>query len=188
VKVLITPLMRYLKHGCCEDPGHVVNRRDEDYQSTMGERLNGYESWLKDIAFFKRIRNVKIFNPNVHLIMDERIKSASKQIAGYWRTDPVHMRTEGYRVVAEALEELMDECDTGVKQRSSAADKSGGGGGERRERRESWISTDNAVANRSPEPKKQRPDEHRGGWRGRGRSWRGRRGWGRPRGSYRGHR
>jgi hypothetical protein len=186
VKVLITPLMRYLKHGCCEDPGHVVNRMDEDYQSTMGERLNGYESWLKDIAFFKRIRNVKIFNPNVHLIMDERIKAASKRIASYWGSDPVHMRTEGYRVVAEALEDLMEDCDTGVKQRNTA-DKSGGGDSEKRARRESWISTDDAVANRAPEPKKQRPGEHRGGWRGRGRSWRGRRGWGRPRGGYRGH-
>jgi hypothetical protein len=52
----------------------------------MGERLTEYES------FFKRIRNVKILNPNIHLIMDERIRAASRRIAGYWGSDPVHIR------------------------------------------------------------------------------------------------
>jgi hypothetical protein len=159
--------MRYLKHGYCDDPGHVVNRRNDDYQATMGEQLTEYESWLKDIAFFKRIRNVKVFNPNIHLIMDERIKSASKRIAGYWGADPVHMCMEGYRVVAEALEELVDDCDTVARAINSDIDKSSGGG-EKRGRRESWISNDDAVANRAPEPKKSKAEELRGGWRGRG--------------------
>jgi hypothetical protein len=124
----------------------------------MGERLTEYESWLKDISFFKRIRNVKIFNPNIHLIMDERIKSASSRIAGYWWSGPVHMNIEGYRVVAEALGELVEECSTGITTATSGG-TSAMGGGDKRCRRESWISNDDAVVCRAPETKKWRGEE-----------------------------
>jgi hypothetical protein len=50
----------------------------------MGDKLAEYESWLKDIAFFKRIRNVRALNPIIHLIMEESIKSAFKRIVKYW--------------------------------------------------------------------------------------------------------
>jgi hypothetical protein len=188
VKIIVTPLMRYLKQGCCENPEHVTNRTDEDYQVRMGERLSEYESWLKDIAFFKRIRHVKVFNPNIHLIMDERIKAASKRIASYWGTDPVHMCTDGYRVVAEALVELAEECDTGTRAAATGTVTGTDTGnapssrGVTRARRESWICNDDAVASRAPDPKKWKGEEKRGGWRGRARSWRGRGGWGGGRG------
>jgi hypothetical protein len=31
VKVIVTPLMQYLKFGCCEDIKHISNRTDSDY-------------------------------------------------------------------------------------------------------------------------------------------------------------
>jgi hypothetical protein len=93
--------------------------------------------------------------------MDERIKAASKRIASYWGTDPVHMSTDGYRVVAEALEELAEECETGSSSAAAGIGTGTGAGiapasrGETRTRRwESWISNDDAVASRAPEAKK----------------------------------
>jgi hypothetical protein len=120
----------------------------------MGEKLAEYESWLKDIAFFKRIRNVRVLNPNIHLIMEESIKSASKRIVQYWDQDPVHMTASGYKVVAAAVIEMLDEMDKSYSTDSVA----GAAGGSRTER--TWG--DDAAALHAPE----RNRGARGSWRG----------------------
>jgi hypothetical protein len=62
--------------------------------------------WLRNLAFFKRIRSFMVVAPH-ELLSDageeERIKKSSRRIAGYWEDDPVHMTKTEYSVMAKQL-------------------------------------------------------------------------------------
>jgi hypothetical protein len=141
--------------------------------------------WLKDLAFFKRIHEVIVVAPHELLSdggTDERTKEATRRIASYWDQDPVHMTRTGYSVLAKQLAVRISRTGGAAIATAVQPGHKGTGKG----RRPSWVSTDEAVANRTDVG-----GRHRGGgrWPGpkRGRGSRGfRGGWHRARGGHRG--
>jgi hypothetical protein len=104
-KILFSPLLRYATGACCSNKAHVTNLRT----AGQGERLADIAKWLKDIAFFKRIRNFRILDPLKHLLQEDKFTAAAKRITRYWGSDPVHMSREGYQLLASAAAKLATE-------------------------------------------------------------------------------
>jgi hypothetical protein len=124
----------------------------------QGERLADIAKWLKDIAFFKRIRNFRILDPLKHLLQEDNLTAAAKRISKYWGSDPVHMSREGYQLLASAAAKLATEDWGGQDSGEQHASTTGSGlvgahinlpQQNTRGRRPSWIVADDAVAIRN---------------------------------------
>jgi hypothetical protein len=120
-------------------------------------------TWIKDIAFFKRIQNVKILNPIDHVFIEDKIKKSAKIIKKLWDgSDAVHMKKEGYMLLASYLTDLAADIDVAKMTPDSSRNISGGrdgGGGPNvfvsgrgrggQSNRQSWVTADDAVAVRN---------------------------------------
>jgi hypothetical protein len=145
--------------------------------------------WIKDLAFFKRIRNYISYCP-LTILRDagdeSRVRDTVKQIAAYWDADPVHMSNAGYVILANNLvQRIAADYETG-----NSGPKSWGGSSTGADSRAHWIVNDETIAPRSDG--KQSRGAHRGGWfggrRGGRRGLRGQRGQrGQPRGAHKGY-
>jgi hypothetical protein len=150
-KILLSPLIRYATKPCCDGPGHLVNQLNKLSMRTM---LSESPEWLRNLAFFKRIRNFTVVAPH-ELLADagdeERIKKSSRRIAGYWEDDLVHMTKTGYTVMAK---QLVITIASHAEKNPSKTPSSGSGTGPASwggisGRRPSWTCSDEAVASRS---------------------------------------
>jgi hypothetical protein len=104
-KVLLSPVLRYMKKKCCDAEGHIVNKKAKSYLADMGVALNGVADWLGELAFRKRIRSYKILNP-IALLGDteeDDLFKVAKRIAKFWGSDPKHMKAKGYKQLAQSL-------------------------------------------------------------------------------------
>jgi hypothetical protein len=102
-KLIVSPLVRYCARPCCLDPGHVTNMGSPDYAKLLSEQLSAVNDWLKDMAFFKRIRNFKVICPNKLLNANKSVEAAAANLAKFWVADPVHMTEAGYSALAGAI-------------------------------------------------------------------------------------
>jgi hypothetical protein len=187
-KIVRVPLMRYMSSKFCDDQSQLTNFKCEGWGGYIGESLNNISTWLNDVVYLKRIRNFKIVCPNKLLHWDETMKKVARRLYKYWSQDPVNMTKDGYAALAAALSETAQDLNPrrpNTSETTSQPGTSSGSGtcaGPRpvslnrgaSHQRQSWVSTDNAIAERS---------QQRGGYRGgRGRPWhlpaaRGRGGW-----------
>jgi hypothetical protein len=174
VKVLLAPLLRYVRKPCCGNEQHVTNKQEASY--VTGASLGDMTSWLNNLAFTRRIRNYTVVNPNELLGSEDSMEQRVDDIHRYYQDDPVHLPLEGYQDLSRKLvgyitnTSLKRKVDRPLeKKKKSAVDWA--------ERRSDWVRGSDAVVHRLD-------TEVRG--RGRGRpfhKYRGR-GGGRP---YRGH-
>jgi hypothetical protein len=58
----MSPLVRYGQYPCCDDPGLCTNFGSKKYKEMLSEAMAYYETWVKDFAFSKRIRNFKVIS------------------------------------------------------------------------------------------------------------------------------
>ena len=115
LKIIVSPIPRYLRARCCLDTDHVANLEDT-YQSNQEEAIHACRKHLKDFAF----RNLRSINPWSKLKLLE---------GNLWPTDPVHMAERGYTAIADMVVETIQQCagmDLGI---SRGGDSGGGGGG-----------------------------------------------------------
>jgi hypothetical protein len=161
--------------------------------------------WIKDLAFFKRIRNYISYCP-LTILSDagdeSRVKDTVKRIAAYWDANPVHMSNARYVILANNLvQRIAADYETGNSgppiaaggSSSGAGTGTGSGTGIKRKRVDSrahWIVDDETIAPRNDG--KHSRGAHMGAWfggrRGGRRGQRGQRGQhGQPRGSNRGY-
>jgi hypothetical protein len=150
LKVIISLMMRYIAGSCCTNSAHLTNKGTIEYKTTMGERLVDMAMWLKDITFFKRVRIFRVLNPVDYVLEDGKYKKAAKKLGKMWE-DPVHMKKEGYTIIAAAVTGLVAETESAHLAKDN--DNKGGDGGCKNQtaRRQSWVSTDDAVAVRRPD-------------------------------------
>jgi hypothetical protein len=202
-KIILVPLMRYVSSKCCGDRSHITNFKCEGWGKFIGQGVINIGTWLNDVVYLKRIRNFEIVCPNELLHRDETPKKAARRLYRYWSEDPVHMTKEGYAALAEALSDAARSLNTrrpscgtssslpgsgsttGAGTGNGTGSRSGGGTRGAANRRQSWVSADDAVAECS-----QQHGSYRGG---RGRPWhfpaaRGRGGWRGSNQKYRGRR
>jgi hypothetical protein len=180
VKVLLTPLMRYIVKPCCADPTHIINKgAEQPLGLALGESLNLIYDWLRGLAFTRRIRNFTVIDPNEVIQTKDNVLKAAKQVKKFWKADPVHMSEEGYRVLGKNMLERILEAD--LSRRTDKEDGQSTGGRKMvdwAERRSAWVSKNDSQVHRRYDMEAG-PSGFRGGQRG------GRGGWaGRARGHY----
>ena len=92
LKIIISPLLRYLKDKCCRDSDHVANLEKINYRSNQEEVIHACRKNLKDFAFRQGVRNIRVICPwsKLKLMEDDLCP-----------TDPVHMMERGYSAVAD---------------------------------------------------------------------------------------
>jgi hypothetical protein len=108
----------------------------------MRTMLSESPEWLRNLAFFKRIRSFMVVACH-ELLSDagevERIKKSSWRIAGYWDDDPVHMTKTGYSVMAKQL--VIAIANHAEKHPTPADSSSTGAGPSRRGGGGQWQGT-----------------------------------------------
>jgi uncharacterized membrane protein YgcG len=160
-KLILSPLPRYIKK-CCRDKSHLVNKKDEDYASTMGESLSDMRDSMKDLIYGKKIRAFKVIN-TLRLLMEDE-DTAAEKIKSYWSEDPVHMIPAGYE---ELIRELLKLVDTATYNRPVEI----ASGPVRGRKRRQWVSEDDTLAHRRYGSGSQK--RYRGGHSHRGRGGHG---------------
>jgi hypothetical protein len=196
VKILLTPLMRYVKRKCCDDPGHIINKGS--FGEEIGEGLNEICSWLRNMAFTRRIRNFTVMDPNETMLTGDDIVKDAHRIKKFWKEDPVHMTPSGYKKLGKMiLESLLDTTLTRAIEKDKKADaKPARHQVDWAERRPGWVkNNDSAVHRRYNDDIWKRGRGYGGGHGASGRAGRGgrggrggqgwKRGGGRGRGGYR---
>jgi hypothetical protein len=136
-KILLTPLVRYLVHSCCRDTSHITNRCEPRYAATIAEAMCEVKSWLKGLAFTRRIKNFSVICPNEMLGQEDR---------HFWDTDPVHMVEAGYKELGKRLLEAM--ATTEVSRKTDASNVPRNSGTDWAEMRASWVKGHDSHAHR----------------------------------------
>jgi hypothetical protein len=184
-KIILSPLPRYIRR-CCRDKSHLTNKADEDYASRMGEALSDMRDSMKDLIFGKKIRSFKVLSTTLLLTGDDAEETADK-IRAYWREDPVHMTTEGYTELVEAV--INTAVSAAYNRPSGSAKKKQDAAPARSVKRKQWVSEDDTLAHRrTGSSSYQHEKKQRGSWhiKGRGEQQDGGRGGGEHRDDARG--
>ena len=103
MKLILSPLPRYVQGKCCEDKQHITNYRTKGYATEMGNSLAQIFTWLGDLAHGKRIIDYDVVC--VSSIVGMEGNPSKKELAKLWGSDPVHLTTAGYQKVADKLVE-----------------------------------------------------------------------------------
>ena len=142
IKLILSPLPRYVQGKCCEDKQHITNYRTKGYATEMGNSLAQIFTWLGDLAHGKRIINYDVVC--VSSIVGMEGNPSKKELAKLWGSDPVHLTTAGYQKVAEKLAEKagapQDEApESSRKYRPKAPAKHGEKAWPQQERPDRWT-------------------------------------------------
>jgi hypothetical protein len=170
-KLIISPLVRYIKGPCCGNVNHLTNFGEPGYVVMLGEAMADVRAWIKDFTYGKKLRNFKVLCSNTAVGCD----GDGDGLRAVWGKDPVHMNASGYEKLAVSL---VDTSDTDLTRAPKRSSDSGAGAPAKMSRldpalqRPSWVTADDVTANRQQWP---RPGGRgRGGRGGRGGGWRGR--------------
>jgi hypothetical protein len=172
-KILLTPLVRYLLQPCCRDPTHLTNRCKPTYGTMIAEAMCEARAWLKGLAFTRRIKNFSVICPNEMLGHEDR---------HFWQEDPVHMVESGYKELGKRLLEAMLNAE--VSRKMDSAGPSVASGTDWAVLRAPWVKENDSQVHRNYKEIRGRgntvglkwrpPRGFRGGNRGGGRPYRGR--------------
>ena len=103
MKLILSPLPRYVQGKCCDDKQHITNYRTTGYATEMGNSLAQIYTWLGDLAHGKRIIDYEVVC--VSSIVGMEGNPSKKELAKLWGSDPVHLTPAGYQKVADKLVE-----------------------------------------------------------------------------------
>jgi hypothetical protein len=81
--VLMSPLPRYVKTGCCDDAEHMQDRNSAEFLDRMKSELREIAISLKNQVFTANMKFIKILDPAVAL------RSLAED--DIWESDPVHL-------------------------------------------------------------------------------------------------
>jgi hypothetical protein len=78
---LLSPLPRYLVHGCCRYTDHMPNRAAADFSQLKSE-LRGVSANLRDFLYTSGYRNIKVLDPGTVF--------RGREDDQIWGDDPIH--------------------------------------------------------------------------------------------------
>ena len=94
--ILVTPLPRFITHGCCEDETHLTNRSSPDFATDQQRHLAETRTNLRSFLFSDNIRSVSVINPAP--LFD------GVPVTESWDgKDPIHPREIIYRELAKLV-------------------------------------------------------------------------------------
>ena len=103
-KVVVTPIPRYLKRGCCGDADHVSNINSSSYAEDQKEAVGECRKNIRDFCFRQGVRNVKVVGP---------WKDLAEMGDSVWH-DQVHLSGSGYQEIARLILQAVAELSTKV--------------------------------------------------------------------------
>jgi hypothetical protein len=153
--ILVAPMPRYIVAGCCSNPGHCSNRRNQDFEQQQQQHLEIVKKNLKDYLFYNGYRGVRVLDP----CMDLR----SLGLDDAWEADPVHPSRLAYNKIAAACAKINDRMRSQEQEAKRRRESFGDGGSSLPDARRGRIDHEAS-------PRLQRGGQHSGGnRRGRGR-------------------
>jgi hypothetical protein len=96
--LLVTPMPRFLYEGCCPLGGHAPNRLEDGYEERLRIGLRDYRVNIKNFAFMRNMRNIKVLDPSPVLTHED------EDGEDIWGMDPVHPLLHGYRLLCDLYE------------------------------------------------------------------------------------
>jgi hypothetical protein len=93
--VMMSPLPRFVTRSCCKDPEHMGNRTAPDFFAHMKEDLARTVKVLKEFMHNDDYQNIRVMDPWVGL--------RHLQPEAIWGEDPVHVKPEHYKKMAEGV-------------------------------------------------------------------------------------
>jgi hypothetical protein len=108
--ILVSPLPRYLKAGCCQDVEHMANRGTEGFERQLLQDLMEMADNQRDFTFTAGYRQFKILDPMVswRALPQEEV----------WATDPTHPTAAAYKKIAVGVIHLNMHMESGAKKRA----------------------------------------------------------------------
>ncbi len=99
--MFLDPLERYWLSPCCENPGHLVNYREQSYLPSLNNSISALRDCIRDSLYTRRVSNYRVLCPNKMMglgprtggISDSEAKEHTDRCGG----DPVHPSAAAYR-------------------------------------------------------------------------------------------
>jgi hypothetical protein len=103
--VLVSPIPRYVFGKCCDNPDHIENFEDPELDEEVVSGLEGVkkilQNWAIDHDLCFEIIDPTLLSDTRDLGLRERTTSTGQRL--WRRDDPVHLTSEGYRDIAQAV-------------------------------------------------------------------------------------
>jgi hypothetical protein len=141
--------------GCCPLESHASNRFEEGFEDKLRVGLRDYRINMKNFAFMRNMRNVKVLDPSPVLTHTDE---DGEEI---WGMDSVHPLLHGYRLLCDIYESEISLLTGKTRKRSGEAIQPPPKRA-RAEPRPAWIET----PRQSAVHKDWKTDRGRGGGRG----------------------
>ena len=109
--VVVSPLPRYVRDGCCDAQEHMPNRKDPEFYTTLKQELAACAKNIKDFLFNSGMRNGRVMDPQKNL--------RGLSVADIWREDPIHPKEEVYAELAVGVIDVEKSCGNGRDKRKA---------------------------------------------------------------------
>jgi hypothetical protein len=141
--IIVSPMMRYVSEGCCQNPDHVKNLADRSYRDDMQRQLDGVTRSIKNFLFKTHRRNMRV--------LDSTYNTRHLPIEDIWFTDPVHPINIIYQHIASGVVKMA----ASLKNLEDRQDL-------KRRRSDSWDNRGQATRTGNPRSGEMQQDQHRG--------------------------
>jgi hypothetical protein len=107
--ILCSPLPRYITVGCCDEPGHMPNRRLRTFEHQLQSDLRETAENFRNFLFTSGNKLIKVLDPAVSW--------RGKNTADIWGDNPIHPSEVAYRLMAEGAITLLRHMESGARKR-----------------------------------------------------------------------
>jgi hypothetical protein len=183
--VIVAPVVRYITKGCCDDPDHMPNRKQDGFETGYKKEVGNLKNRLKDYLFAAGHVHCRVLDPAMDMV--------NKENSEIWGEDPTTPTSAIFDSMVAALAGAEARIDLSKKRQGenlvSVAKKPrvdmaaaaepvqnrGGGSGSNRGRGASVsVSGQRSGRGGNGNPAANTNRGHNGGRRSRGRGGRGR--------------
>jgi hypothetical protein len=107
--ILCSPMPRYVTAGCCDDPGHMPNRRLRTFEQQLCGDLKETAENFRDFLFTSGNKLVKVLEPAVSW--------RGRETSSIWGDDPVHPTDKAYDLMSDEVMMLLRSMESGARKR-----------------------------------------------------------------------
>jgi hypothetical protein len=108
--IVFSLLPRYVAGSCCDNEGHVANRKRPGFEANLIRELKDVAERLCDYLFTTGQKLVKVLDPAVSW--------QGKNKEELWGDDAVHPKEEAYKLMAEGVVSINTGMESGAKKRA----------------------------------------------------------------------
>jgi hypothetical protein len=110
--ILCSPLPRYINTSCCEEPGHMPNRKSRTFEHQLQSDLKETAENFRGFLFTSGNKSTKVLDPAVSW--------RGKESSDIWTDDPIHPSEAAYGMMAEGVITILRSMESGARKRPRA--------------------------------------------------------------------